>query len=133
MMFLPDTNAWIHYVNPRDSIVKQRFRNHSLADIHLCDVVLAELYYGAYKSQRQEANLRLIEKLRSEFPTYAFDGAAAHHFGQIRAELEKRGKPIGPYDLQIAATALANDLIVVTHNTGEFGRVPGLKHEDWEV
>lgn len=133
MMWLPDTNAWIHYLNPRDSVVKLRFRQHRIDQIRLCDVVLAELYYGAYKSQRQEANLQLIARLRTQFSSLAFDGMAAVQYGRVRAELERQGKPIGPYDLQIAAVALAQDVTLVTHNTGEFGRVPGLHFEDWEV
>ena len=66
---------------------------------------------------------------------YLFDTnlAAAHRFGEIRAELNRQGLPIGPYDLQIAAIALANQLVLVTHNVAEFSRVPNLKCVDWET
>ena len=64
--------------------------------------------------------------------TLPYDDTAAQEYGRIRAYLENAGTPIGPYDLQIAAIALVYDLIVVTHNTKEFRRIPGLKVEDWE-
>lgn len=66
-------------------------------------------------------------------PTVPFDIAAARHFGTVRASLSRQGQMIGPYDLQIAAIALANDLTLVTHNTREFARVPDLRLEDWEA
>ncbi len=62
-----------------------------------------------------------------------FDDAAAELFGSIKAQLFAAGTPIGPFDMQIAAIALANGLTLVTHNTREFGRVGGLNLEDWEV
>lgn len=132
-MWLPDTNAWIALINPRSSPVKARFESYLPANIFLCDIVKAELYYGAYHSVRRDDNLALLERLFPTFPSLPFDGAAALHFGQIRTALAFAGTPIGPYDLQIAAIALAHGLTVVTHNTGEFERVPKLKVEDWEI
>lgn len=111
----------------------QSYRNTPPAQIAMCDVVKAELYYGAYKSARQKENLALLETLFSEFSSFAFDGEAARIFGGIRTDLTRKGKPIGPYDLQIAAIALANDCVLITHNTGEFSRIAGLKLEDWEA
>ena len=132
-MWLPDTNAWIGLINSRPSPVKERFQSHSPASICLCDVVKAELYYGAFRSSRRDDNLALLERIFQTFPSLAFDGAAARMFGEIRAALAAVGTPIGPYDLQIAAVALVHGLTVVTHNTGEFSRVQGLKTEDWEI
>jgi tRNA(fMet)-specific endonuclease VapC len=132
-MWLPDTNAWIALINARPSLVKARFQSRAPADIFLCDVVKAELYYGAYRSARRDDNLALLERLIPTFPSLSFDGAAARHFGEIRAALAFAGTPIGPYDLQIAAIGLTHELTVVTHNAGEFSRVPNLKIEDWEV
>lgn len=133
MLYLPDTNVWIHHLNPASSIVKTKLSEYPPAQIALCDVVKAELYYGAYKSARQKENLALLETLFSEFSSFAFDGAAARIFGEIRTDLARKGTPIGPYDLQIAAIALANNYILVTHNTDEFSRIVGLKLEDWEA
>jgi tRNA(fMet)-specific endonuclease VapC len=71
--------------------------------------------------------------LLAPFARFPFDDAAADHFVSTRTHLESRGTPIGPYDLQIAAIALANACTLVTHNTAEFSRLPGLLLEDWEV
>lgn len=133
MLYLPDTNVWIHHLNPASSIVKAKLASYPPSQIALCDVVKSELYYGAYKSSRRDANLALLETLFSEFSSFTFDGEAARMFGQIRADLARKGTPIGPYDSQIAAIALANDCTLVTHNIGEFSRVDSLKLEDWEV
>ena len=131
MIYLSDTNAWIAYVNPGASAVKSRFRAHLPTDIVFCFVVKAELLYGAYRSSRQADNLHLLATLFQQFESLPFDDAAAEIYGRIRADLAARGTPIGPYDLMIAATALANNLILVTHNTREFARVAGLSLEDW--
>ena len=133
MLYLPDTNVWIRHLNPAFSIVKTRLSAYPPSQIALCDVVKAELYYGAFKSARRDANLTVLETLFSGLSSFAFDGEAARIFGDIRADLARKGTPIGPYDIQIAAIALANDCILVTHNTDEFSRIAGLKLEDWEV
>lgn len=133
MLYLPDTNVWINHLNPATSIVKTRLSAHPPPQIAFCDVVKAELYYGASKSARRDANMSILEILFTDFVSFPFDGEAAKIFGDIRADLARKGTPIGPYDLQIAAIALANDCILVTHNTGEFSRIAGLKLEDWEI
>ena len=133
MRFLPDTNVWIRHLNPAPSTVKTRLSAHAPSEIVLCDVVKAELYYGAYRSARREENLALLSILFSSIDSFPFDGEAARIFGELRADLMQRGTPIGPYDIQIAATALANHCTLVTHNTREFSRIDGLKLEDWEV
>ncbi|MEI6415406.1 MAG: type II toxin-antitoxin system VapC family toxin [Pseudomonadota bacterium] len=99
--------------------------------ICLCAPVKAELWYGACKSQRIAENQASLIRLFDDFPSLPFDDEAALRLGDIRAQLARRGTPIGPYDLQIAAIAVAHGLTVVTHNTREFSRVPGLMLEDW--
>jgi tRNA(fMet)-specific endonuclease VapC len=99
----------------------------------LCTIVQIELYYGAYKSLQRQQNLAILERLFNQFTILPFDSRAAQIAGLIRAQLAALGAPIGPYDLQIAAIALANNLILVTHNTREFSRVDGLRFEDWEL
>lgn len=100
----------------------------------LCSVVLAELYYGAMHSGplHQMANFALLAKLRQQFVSLPFDDRAAEGYGKVRAYLATVGTPIGPNDLMIAAIALAHGMTLVTHNTVEFSRVPGLKLEDWQ-
>lgn len=133
MIYLLDTNTWAAYLNRRSSSVRQRIEQTDPSDICFCSVVKAELYYGAHKSPRRAANLALLAGLFPQFSSIPFDDIAADFYGQIRCDLEKKGTPIGPNDLMIAATAKANDLTLVTHNTAEFCRVAGLRLEDWEI
>lgn len=133
MKYLLDTNACISYLNNSDSPVRVRMQKLKPAEIVLCSVVAAELYYGVMKSAAPSKNLARLAPFLDQFTSLAFDNSAAHEFGRIRAALAKAGTPIGPYDLQIAAISLANKLTVVTHNTHEFSRVAGLKLEDWEL
>jgi tRNA(fMet)-specific endonuclease VapC len=131
-MWLLDTNAWIAYLQRNPNAVKNKIASVPESSILLCDVVKAELIYGAYKSARVDDNLGKLDILFSLVNSLPFDGNAAREFGEIRAYLARQGTPIGPYDLQIAAIAKAHDLTLVTHNTREFSRVIGLRLEDWE-
>ena len=131
--YLLDTNAWIEYLRGRSHELRRRVASHRPRDIHLCSIVVGELYYGAHKSIRSQEDLALIDGLVTAFESHPFDEAAAEAFGELRSILESKGTPIGPYDLQIAAIALSNRLTLVTHNSSEFSRVPGLTIEDWEV
>jgi len=132
VIYLPDTNACIKYLNKKKSQILSKFATIPRQNIVLCDIVKFELYYGAYKSTRQENNLAILDEFFSEFVCLPFDNKAIKTGAKIRAQLAKLGTPIGPYDLQIAGIALVNDLILVTHNTREFRRVEGLIIEDWE-
>ena len=132
MTYLLDTNTCIQFLNQRNSAVSARLAAVQREEVVICQIVKAELFYGAYKSARREANLAVLAKFFSQFASLPFDDAAAEAYGRLRAELARRGTPIGPNDLLIAAIALARDLALVTHNTAEFSRVPGLRLEDWE-
>ena len=133
MIYLLDTNTCIGYISRRSLSIFRRLTSGSRQDVVLCDIVKLELYYGAFRSSRQERNLVVLSEFFSEFVSLPFDGRAAEIGGRIRAQLAAVGTPIGPYDLQIAAIALANNLTLVTHNTREFSRVAGLRIEDWEA
>src|SRR5436190_8543506 len=102
------------------------------ADIRVCPVVVAELWYGAARSAKPAANRASVDALIAPFPSLPYNNAAAEYFVSVRCHLESIGKIIGPYDIQIAAIALANGCTLVTHNTSEFSRVPGLVLEDWQ-
>ena len=132
-MWLLDTNVWIAYLNNKPSPVQSRILAVPVEKLLLCDVVKAELYYGAYKSCKTTENLARLENLFLIVRSLPFDAKAARYFGEIRAWLEQDGMLIGAYDMQIAAIALANHLTLVTHNTREFSRITGLKLEDWEI
>jgi tRNA(fMet)-specific endonuclease VapC len=131
MRFLLDTNSCIMYLRGQNLALKQKLEAES-QEIAVCSVIKAELFYGAMKSAKPEQNLRLQEAFLGQFISLPFDDVAATLFGRIRSQLESKGTPIGSYDLQIAAIALAHNLILVTHNTREFSRVEGLQWEDWE-
>ena len=109
----------------------KRFHSVSAQEKCICSIVAAELFYGAAKSQRRQDTLNQLGKFMACFRFFDFDLAAAYQFDEIRAELERSGRPVGPFDMQIALIAKANQLIVVTHNLSEFSRVPELVCEDW--
>lgn len=132
MKYLLDTNVCIRFLQGRSVSLLRRLESVADADKCLCSVVAAELLYGAAKSQRRTETLERLNQFLSCFRMFDFDVGAARHFGEIRAELQLRGIPIGPYYMQIAAIARANQLILVTNNTSEFSRVPQLSCEDWE-
>ncbi len=132
MKYLLDTNVCIRYLNGQSIAIRDKIRSLNPDDIVLCSVVKSELYFGAFKSNRPEKTLSKLEPFLAFFKSLPFDDLAARVYGKIRSELEKDGTPIGPYDLQIASIALANNLILVTHNVREFSRVSGLMIEDWE-
>ncbi|MBE9130006.1 MULTISPECIES: type II toxin-antitoxin system tRNA(fMet)-specific endonuclease VapC [unclassified Coleofasciculus] len=132
MTYLLDTNVCIRLLNNTSPTVTTRLAAQEPENIYLCTVVQMELVYGAYRSANLERNLALLEQFFSQFSSLPLDEPAARVAGQVRAQLAALGTPIGPYDVQIAAIALVNNLILVTHNTGEFGRVNGLQIEDWE-
>jgi tRNA(fMet)-specific endonuclease VapC len=133
MIYLLDTNTCIGYINRRNLSIYQRITSLSPEDVGICDIVKFELYYGAYNSSRSEENLENLRNFFGDFVSLPFDGQAAEVCGRVRAQLKKMRTPIGGYDLQIAAIALANNLTLVTHNTREFERVDGLQVEDWEI
>jgi tRNA(fMet)-specific endonuclease VapC len=131
MTFLLDTNACIAILRDRDSNVARRLMREPCGTVALCSVVNAELYYGTYKNQQGAPTLAKLDRFIRIFHSYAFDDPAAEVYGRIRADLTVRGTPIRPGDLMIAAIALANNVILVAHNTREFARVDRRPLEDW--
>jgi tRNA(fMet)-specific endonuclease VapC len=133
--YLLDTNAWIAYLRQKHAGLMARIQREDPVDLCLCSIVLGELYYGAVRSgaAHEAANRALIAQLRRRFVSLPFDDRAADEYGGIRAHLARLGTPIGPNDLLIAAIALANGVTLVTYNTAEFRRVPGLLLEDWQT
>lgn len=132
MIYLLDTNVCVRYLRGANPSVVQRLQNTPVQDVRLCSVVYAELLLGVLRSAKPVQNQAKVDAFVGPYVSLEFDGAAARIHARIRHQLETAGAPIGPYDLQIAAIALANGLTLVTHNTGEFRRVSGLLLEDWE-
>lgn len=133
MIYLLDTNVCVRYLNGRSLVIRERLEAIDAADIAVCSVVKAELFYGANRSNNPQRTLTNQQQFLNLFVSLPFDDEAAMVYGRIRAYLADRGTPIGANDLQIAAIALVHNLILVTHNTGEFIRVPRLRWEDWEM
>jgi tRNA(fMet)-specific endonuclease VapC len=133
MRYLLDTNVCVMYLNGRSSSVRDRLLSTPNEEMVVCSVVKAELFYGAMRSNNPTQTLERQREFLGRFISLPFDDETAIVSGQIRAHLASAGTPIGAYDLQIAAIALANNLTLVTHNTREFERVDGLQIEDWEV
>lgn len=132
MRYLLDTNTCIGALNGSSAKVLARMRTVPISQVRLCSTVKAELWFGAAKSIKRAQVEQSLIVFFGRFRSMPFDDEAARHYGEIRAMLETKGTLIGPNDLLIAATALAGDLTLVTHNTAEFSRVPGLRLEDWE-
>jgi len=141
MIYLLDTNVLSSFLRGKDAGLRDKVLEH-LEDCRLSAIVLAELHYGAAKRPDVPAFAQRVEQLCEMFSDVTpfseaapFDEEAAWHTGRIRAHLETlkpNAQPIGPYDTQIAGHALALGATLVTHNTGEFKRVPSLIVEDWQ-
>ena len=130
-MYLLDTNVCIYIINRKSENVLKKIYGLRPGDIKISAITVAELEYGASKSANREKNRTAACNFLSPFEVVPFETRDAEIYGIIRAELERLGKPIGPYDMQIAAQALARDYILVTNNTGEFKRIKKLKLENW--
>ncbi len=129
-MILLDTNICIHVINAKPPEVLERFRKYRMGEIGLCSVVAAELAYGVAKSGSTR-NREALEMFLAPLIILPFDVAALWAYGDLRAELERKGTPIGALDTMIAAHALSHKSILVTNNSREFARVPGLALENW--
>ena len=131
MAWFLDTNACIMHLRGRHPQLSGRGRQHRAEDLALPLTAYAELLVGAEKSSQPERVLRQIEVLLEAHEIIEITEEVAEHYARIRADLEARGAVIGGNDLWIAATALAHGATLVTNNTEEFSRVPGLLLEDW--
>lgn len=132
MIYMLDTNICIYVINSRPAIVLERFRLERLGDIVISSVTAAELTFGVAKSGSVR-NRQALEMFLSTLEILPFDESAIWHYGDLRTDLERRGQPIGTLDTMIAAHALTTNTILVTNNTREFERVPGLRLENWAV
>ena len=133
MTHLLDTNSCVdHLRRGQGSNITTKLTAAVHGSVVLCSVVVAELLYGAHRSHRKAQTLSQVQSFCRQFQSLPFDDLAAEEYGLIRAHLAGIGTPIGPNDLLIASIVLASGLTVVTHNTSEYSRVPGLKIEDWQ-
>lgn len=131
MKYLLDTNICIYIIKKKPEIVLKKVQTLSPNDICVSSITVAELRYGVEKSQHVAKNQQALEWFLLPLSIMPFNMDAAISYGKIRAELEAKGQPIGSLDILIAAHALSLGYTVVTNNTREFNRVPGLRVENW--
>ncbi|TPE55311.1 tRNA(fMet)-specific endonuclease VapC [Maribrevibacterium harenarium] len=130
LKYMLDTNIVI-YVIKRRPIEALRVFNLHAGQMCISSITLAELLHGVEKSSKPEHNLQQVEDFVSRLEVLEYSQKAAAHYGEIRAELERKGTPIGVNDLHIAGHARSESLILVTNNTREFERVTALRLENW--
>lgn len=131
LRYLLDTNICTYIVKRRPEGVARKFEALSPGELGMSVVTYGELRYGASKSRGREAALSRLDRLRELVAVLPLSPEVGERYGEIRAALERQGTPIGNKDLWIAAHALASGLTLVTHDTAELARVPGLSIEDW--
>ena len=129
-MILLDTNICIYIINAKPPAVLERFRQYRMGDIGLCSVVAAELAFGVAKSASAR-NRQALEMFLAPLIILPFDTAAVWVYGDLRADLERRGTPIGSLDTMIAAHALSQQALLISNNTREFSKVPDLQLDNW--
>jgi tRNA(fMet)-specific endonuclease VapC len=130
LKFMLDTNIVIYVIKHRPVEVAKTFNEHT-GQMCISSITLAVLWYGVEKSQQQAQNRDVIEDFISRLDVVQYDDKAAAHYGDIRAELERKGRIIGSNELLIAAHARSQGLVLVTNNLKEFKRVDGLRSENW--
>ena len=130
-MYIVDSNTCIYFMNGKYPSVRDKFLSISPKDIKISSVVKGELLLGAFKSQAREQTTKKVEKFLKPFDVIDFTDKMSYDYAEIRAALEKSGNSIGANDLLIAATALNQKAILVTHNIDEFSRIQSLEIEDW--
>ena len=135
MNYLLDTNICIYIIKKfPDQVIRKLesvVKSKKTTGIYLSSVTISELHYGVAKSCQLEKNTEALKGFLTPFQVINFDLSSAEIYGKLLSTLEKKGSVIGPYDLQIASIAMAHDFILVTNNTSEFSRIPGLSLENW--
>lgn len=130
LKYMLDTNIVIYVIKRRPPEMLETFNRHA-SQMCISAVTLAELLHGAEKSERKEHNLAQVDDFSSRLTVMDYHTKAAAHYGDIRADLERKGAPIGVNDLHIAGHARSEGLVLVTNNMSEFERVEGLRVENW--
>jgi tRNA(fMet)-specific endonuclease VapC len=130
LKYMLDTNIAIYTIKNKPGEVREAFKAHD-GQVCISSVTLMELIYGAEASAAVERNLRDIEGFAARLEILPYDYDAALHTGQLRAELKKIGRPIGPYDEMIAGHARSQGLVIVTNNTKQFKHAPGVRVDNW--
>lgn len=131
MKYMLDTNICIYVIKHKPPEAIKNFLKHDPDDMCISSITYCELMHGVEKSQAKERNRLAVTLFLSAISILSFDSHAAEEYGKIRADLERKGTPIGPMDMLIAGHARSEGLILVTNNTREFFRVEDIEIEDW--
>ncbi|OPX35891.1 MAG: VapC toxin family PIN domain ribonuclease [Desulfobacteraceae bacterium 4484_190.1] len=131
MKYLIDTNICIYIMNKRPTGIIHKFKQFDVGEIGVSTITVSELQYGVSKSKNRRLNKQRIEEFLFPLEILPYDEIASTIYGDIRVQSEKRGEPIGPLDLLIAAHALSRNLVLISNNEKEFKRVKNLKVENW--
>ena len=131
MRYMLDTNICIYAIKHKSIQVFERLKEHDPCEICISSITYAELIHGVEKSKAVDKNRVALTLLLADIEILSFDTKAAEGYGEIRSELERKGKPIGPLDMMIAGHAESFGYTVVTNNTKEFERIDGLRLENW--
>lgn len=133
MKYLLDANIIIYLLKGQYLSILTHFEEINFKQIATSSITKAELEYGCQKSENYNESMQFYKKILDMIPIIPFESKDAFSYGKLRAKLKREGKEIGPNNSLIAAIALSNDYVLVTHNTKEFERVEGLKIEDWTI
>ncbi|MBS0617861.1 MAG: type II toxin-antitoxin system VapC family toxin [Spirochaetes bacterium] len=132
MIYLLDTDICIYLITARKPELLDYFEQKSIKNtVGISSVTASELWFGVKNSRDVEQNGHSLRNFLSVLRQYSYDATAAEITGALRAELKRKGKPIGPYGFLIAAHTLALGAILIANNTAEFKRIPGLQIEKW--
>jgi tRNA(fMet)-specific endonuclease VapC len=133
MRYMLDTNICIYLIKQKPEKVLRHFKAHSVGEIGISSITLAELRYGVERSQQVQKNRQALEEFTLPLEIAAFDEAAAEVYGSVRAGLEQAGMPVGSMDMLIGAHALSLGITLVTNNLREFEKIKNLKVVDWST
>ena len=133
MKYMLDTNVCIDYMRGTDQGIKNRLLACKEDELCISSITLSELLYGVNRSSNPVKNRNALYKLLVKIEVIDYGTEASEFYGIIRNELVRRGMVIGAMDMLIAAHAMSNKLVLITHNTAEFGRISGLEIEDWHA
>ena len=130
MKYLLDTNICIYMLNGNE-VLNNKVKEIGVFSLSVSNATLAELYFGAYNSQRVDANLKRINIFKKNLTVYSDNNSSAEAFGRFKSKLKSEGKIIEDFDILIASVAFVNNCILVTNNSNHFKRIDGLKVENW--
>lgn len=128
--FILDTDICIYWLKGNEGIEK-KIIGYGLENVFITVITECELFYGAFKSQRKEKNLAVVESLRKKIRTLHTGEGVSHTYGKTKSDLDAKGQMLDDADILIASIALSNNAVLVTNNTRHFGRIRGLKVGNW--